>query len=778
MEKVLLNMKAISKTFGSVQALKEVSLDLYAGEVLALMGENGAGKSTLMNILSGSLQPTKGEIYLKGEKVTVPGPIAAKKLGISKIHQELQIVPEMSVAENIFLGRWMKKKGGSVDFKTMAAEARKYLEMLDVHVDPATKLKDLRIGEQQLVEIAKAISLNSETIIMDEPTSAISEKEAEKLFTIIRKLRSEGKGIIYITHRMEEIFQIADRLTVMRDGTYIGTVKASETSKDEIIKMMVGRDMSEQYPKDPTEKGEIALKVENLTYTPPAGSFRRSLKNISLHVRHGEVLGIAGLAGAGRSELFECLAGVHYKDTTAKISIDGKEVTIKNPADAIKAGISFATEDRKGTGLVLQRSIGENMSLPLLKKFSPAFFMKSGEEKKEWNKQMETLRVKAPGTKTLASALSGGNQQKVVLGRWLMTEPKILLLDEPTRGIDVGAKAEIYQLINNLAKQGMAIIVVSSELPEVIGISDRIVTFCEGELTGEYLHNFLDIRNLMNVLRAVSENGIIAIGMTIILILGDIDLSVGSVVGLISTGCAYLMVKSGLGFVPAILVSLGIGALFGLFNGLCITKLRLQAFIVTLASMNIARGLARFWANGIGIPLAYGKGEGMAPPAFEVLQMRLWGIVPVPAIIFIVLLIVFQIILSKTRFGRQVYAIGGNKNAAYLSGIKVDRIKIYAFMICAMLSSVAAMIHAAQISQGGPNEGQGYELNAVAACAIGGTSLAGGKGTVFGTLIGALILGMLDNVLGLKGVNSNLQLMVKGFLIIIAVFMQADKVND
>ena len=457
MEKVLLNMKAISKTFGSVQALKEVSLDLYAGEVLALMGENGAGKSTLMNILSGSLQPTKGEIYLKGEKVTVPGPIAAKKLGISKIHQELQIVPEMSVAENIILGRWMKKKGGSVDFKTMAAEARKYLEMLDVHVDPATKLKDLRIGEQQLVEIAKAISLNSEIIIMDEPTSAISEKEAEKLFTIIRKLRSEGKGIIYITHRMEEIFQIADRLTVMRDGTYIGTVKASETSKDEIIKMMVGRDMSEQYPKDPTEKGEIALKVENLTYTPPAGSFRRSLKNISLHVRHGEVLGIAGLAGAGRSELFECLAGVHYKDTTAKI---------------------------------------------------------------------------------------------------------------------------------------------------------------------------------------------------------------------------------------------------------------------------------------------------------------------------------FQIILSKTRFGRQVYAIGGNKNAAYLSGIKVDRIKIYAFMICAMLSSVAAMIHAAQISQGGPNEGQGYELNAVAACAIGGTSLAGGKGTVFGTLIGALILGMLDNVLGLKGVNSNLQLMVKGFLIIIAVFMQADKVND
>ena len=487
MEKKLLDMKNISKTFGNVQALKGVSLDLYAGEVLALMGENGAGKSTLMNILSGSLQPTEGEIYLNGEKVVVPDPITAKKLGIAKIHQELQIVPELSVAENIFLGRWKTSAGPAVDFKAMKDEAKVYLDMLDVHVDPSKKLKDLRIGEQQLVEIAKAISLNSKIIVMDEPTSAISEKEAEKLFTIIRRLRGEGKGIIYITHRMEEIFKIADRLTVMRDGQYIGTVKAAETSKDEIIRMMVGRDMSEQYPKDPTEKGEVALEVKNLTYTPPMGSFRRSLKNISLKVRHGEVLGIAGLAGAGRSEFFECLAGVHHGDTRGEIIIEGRPVTIKTPADAIRAGISFATEDRKGSGLVLQRSIGENMSLPLLKKFSSMFFMKHQEEKKVWQEQMEALRVKAPSYKTLASSLSGGNQQKVILARWLMTHPKILLLDEPTRGIDVGAKAEIYQLINNLAKQGMAIIVVSSELPEVIGISDRIVTFCEGELTGEFM---------------------------------------------------------------------------------------------------------------------------------------------------------------------------------------------------------------------------------------------------------------------------------------------------
>lgn len=486
MGKVLLEMKHISKSFGSVQALKDVSIDLHEGEVLALMGENGAGKSTLMNILSGSLVSQEGEIYVDGQLVHVTDPVAAKKYGIAKIHQELQIVPELNVAENIFLGRWFKR-GPVVDFSAMAAETQNYLDMLELSVKPTQKLKDLRIGEQQLVEIAKALSLNARILVMDEPTSAISEKETEKLFTIIRRLRSEGRGIIYITHRMEEIFKIADRVTVMRDGEYIGTVNAGETNTDEIIRMMVGRDVSEQYPKDPTEKGEVALEVKHLNYTPPQGSFKRALKDVSLQVRHGEVLGIAGLAGAGRTEFFECVAGVHSREVTGEILIDGEKKTIHKPKDAIRAGISFATEDRKGSGLVLQRSIGENISLPLLKEFSKYFAMETKSESKAWDEQIDALKVKAPGSKTLASSLSGGNQQKVVLARWLLTKPKVLLLDEPTRGIDVGAKAEIYQLINNLAKTGMAIIVVSSELPEVIGISDRIVTFCEGELTGEFL---------------------------------------------------------------------------------------------------------------------------------------------------------------------------------------------------------------------------------------------------------------------------------------------------
>lgn len=483
----LLEMRNISKSFSSVQALRDVSLDLRSGEVLALMGENGAGKSTLMNILSGSLPLEVGSILIDGEQVQIPDPVTAKRLGIAKIHQELQIVPELSVAENIFLGRWHTKKSGAVDFKKMYSEAGRYLDMLDIPIDPRKKVKNLRLGEQQLVEIAKALSYNAKIIVMDEPTSAISETEAEKLFTIIRRLRGEGKGIIYITHRMEEIFMIADRLIVLRDGEYIGTVNAGETNKNQIISMMVGRDMSEQYPKDPTEKGDEVLRVEHLSYSPPKNSFRRSLKDISLSVRAGEVLGIAGLAGAGRSEFLESVFGIHAPYVTGELWIDGRPVVIRSASDAIREGISFATEDRKGSGLVLGRSIGENMSFPLLKKFSKYYFMDIKTERSEWGRQMKDLKIKAPGYNTRIGALSGGNQQKVILGRWLMTAPKLLLLDEPTRGIDVGAKAEIYQLINRLAKEGMAIIVVSSEMPEVIGISDRILTFCEGELTGEFL---------------------------------------------------------------------------------------------------------------------------------------------------------------------------------------------------------------------------------------------------------------------------------------------------
>lgn len=485
MESYLLEMKGISKSFGPVKALKKASLNLKRGEVLALMGENGAGKSTLMNVLSGSLHPDEGEILLDGVLREVKNPIQARSLGIVKIHQELQIVPELDIAENIFLGRWQTAGIGFVQKKKMHDMAKECLKMLEWEMDTRTKLKDLRIGEQQLVEIAKAISCDAKIIVMDEPTSALSEPEAKKLFHVIEKLKNKGCGIIYITHRMEEVFKISDRLSVMRDGEYIGTKEAKETDNEEIIAMMVGRSVEEQYPKRDVKIGDVILEVKNLNFTPPKESFKRSLKDISFKVRAGEVLGIAGLAGAGRSEVFESIVGKHATCTTGEILIDGKALQIRSPKDAIDAGISFATEDRKGTGLVLGRSIGDNISLPIYDHYSSFGFMRDGEQKKDWIEYMNRLHVKAKSPNVPVSSLSGGNQQKVILARWLLTKPKVLLLDEPTRGIDVGAKEEIYLLINELAASGLAVVVISSELPEVIGICDRIITICEGRLTGE-----------------------------------------------------------------------------------------------------------------------------------------------------------------------------------------------------------------------------------------------------------------------------------------------------
>lgn len=484
----LLTMSGISKSFGTVKALDNVQLSLKSGEVLALMGENGAGKSTLMNILSGAITNYTGDIFIDGKKTVFNSPLAARKMGIAKIHQELQMVQETSVAENIFMGREKCNNFGFVRKAEMEREAQKYLDMLELPIKSNRKIKSLRIGEQQMVEIAKAVSLNARILIMDEPTSAISKTETEHLFNVIKKLVKDNVGIIYITHRMEEVFAIADELTIMRDGTYITTVPTEKTSQQEIISLMVGREVSETYPKKTAEIGKKILEVSNLNlnFSHKQSGGKHSLSNINFSLSEGEILGFAGLLGSGRTELMECLFGLHRKNRTGDISIDGKKIDIRTPEDAINAGFAFATEDRKGQGLVLLRSIGENMSLAKLKKLSKLGFMNASQEQKEWQEQMDSMRIKATNYKTLCGTLSGGNQQKVVLGRCLMLHPKILLLDEPTRGIDVGAKYEIYVLINKLAAQGIGIIVVSSDMPEIIGISDRIITLCEGSMTGEF----------------------------------------------------------------------------------------------------------------------------------------------------------------------------------------------------------------------------------------------------------------------------------------------------
>ena len=504
----LLRMEGISKSFGPVKALSDVTLSLQSGEVLALMGENGAGKSTLMNILSGALTNYQGKIFINGKQAHIASPLHARTLGIAKIHQELQLVPELSVSENMFMGREWHNKLGFVDKKGMEKEAQKYLDMLDLGIQANRPAKTLRVGEQQMVEIAKAISLNTRILIMDEPTSAISKSETEQLFSVIKKLVADGVSIIYITHRLEEVFQISDRIIVIRDGFYVDTLLTRETNRNKIISLMVGREISNVYPKESVDIGDEVLRVEHLSLHPPRGSSLRPLQDVSFTLKRGEVLGIGGLLGSGRSELFECIFGVHPGHCSGEIFIEGKKVGIRSPEEAIAAGISFATEDRKGKGLVLLRSVGENMSLPLLKQLSSHLLMKTKEEQVLWQEQMDNMRIKAQGFGTLCATLSGGNQQKVILGRWMMTKPKVLLLDEPTRGIDVGTKAEIYGLIGSLAAQGIGIIVVSSDMPEIIGITDRIITLCEGRQTGHFIRGEATQEKLLHAATLMKEEAV------------------------------------------------------------------------------------------------------------------------------------------------------------------------------------------------------------------------------------------------------------------------------
>lgn len=375
---------------------------------------------------------------------------------------------------------------GTVNYKKIFAETKDIIAELSLEVDPTIQVKELRVGEKQLIEIAKVTSLNCQVIVMDEPTSALSKSESHRLFEVARSLKEKGVSIIYITHRMEEVFEITDRITVMRDGEYIDTVDTCDTTKDQLIRMMVGRSIRDVSHNVDAGTEEEILRVEHLSLQFPPHYKKTSLKDISFQLHRGEVLGIAGLLGAGRTELMECLFGLHAKIMSGQIIINGQPVTIHSPNDAIRHKIAFLTEDRKGQGLVLTRSIGENMSLPIIKQLSPRMVMRPKEERLLWDKQMEEIRIKAPTYHTLVSALSGGNQQKVVIGRWLLTNPEILLLDEPTRGIDVGARGEIYKLIGELAQQGKGILVVSSELPELLSICDRMLTFCEGRLTGEF----------------------------------------------------------------------------------------------------------------------------------------------------------------------------------------------------------------------------------------------------------------------------------------------------
>lgn len=491
MSQYLLEMKGISKSFPGVKVLEDVQFSLQAGELHALMGENGAGKSTLMKILGGIHTKDSGETLINGQVHEINSTKDASALGISIIHQELNLIPYLSVMENMFLGReFTYGRTKFVNWKKMREEAQRFLDILEISIDPGTLVEELSVGQQQMIEIAKALSTNANILVLDEPTAALTDREIASLFTMIESLKQKGVGMIYISHRMEEIFQISDRITVLRDGKYIGTRTTSETNMDELVRMMVGRDIKDRFPSIDKTIGQERIRIENL-------STKTKLKDISFSVKSGEIVGIAGLMGAGRTELAKAIFGADPR-SSGSIYVDGIKKEIAKPSDAIHAGIALVTEDRKQEGLILSLSIRENLSLPNLGDLSSTGFMSKSKEARLSEESIQKLQIKTPHAEQMVGSLSGGNQQKVVIGKWLATKPKILILDEPTRGVDIGAKKEIYDIMNQLAAQGVAILMISSELPEVLGMSDRIIVMHEGRVTSEMTIEEATQENIMH----------------------------------------------------------------------------------------------------------------------------------------------------------------------------------------------------------------------------------------------------------------------------------------
>ena len=471
-----IEMRGINKSFGSNQVLKDAGFLLKDGEVHALMGENGAGKSTLMKILTGVYTKDAGTILVDGVEVNYKNPQEAEKAGIVFIYQEINSLFDLTVEENLFMGKEITKGFGICDKKAMRAKAQEVMDRLGVSIPIDAVMGDLSVGQQQMVEICKALMVDAKVLIMDEPTAALTQSETEVLFEVMKGLVEKGVSIVYISHRMEEIFELCDRITILRDGQYIGTEYIKDITMDDVVKMMIGREIGERFPQRDVTLGEEVIRVENLSHP-------RYFKDVNFSVRAGEVLGVSGLMGAGRTEVMHAIFG-NMEGATGKIFIDGKEVSITNPREAIAAGIGFITEDRKTEGLLLEKPISDNIEVANLKKVSIRNILNPKKQVELVKKGIEEFRIKCFGPHHECHNLSGGNQQKVVLAKWIYTEPKILILDEPTRGVDIGAKKEIYSVINDLAAKGVAVILVSSELPEVLGMSDRIMVVHEGHVTG------------------------------------------------------------------------------------------------------------------------------------------------------------------------------------------------------------------------------------------------------------------------------------------------------
>ncbi|TRC84568.1 ATP-binding cassette domain-containing protein [Mesorhizobium sp. WSM4303] len=808
-----------TKAFGGTIALKDASFELRSGEVLALLGENGAGKSTCVKLLAGVHSPTSGHVEVDGKPALFHSPHDAQAAGIAVMHQHPGLFPDLSVAENIYLGHMPRDRFGGIDNAAMLAGARKVLATVGLSVPAATRLGTLRTSEQQLVEIARALSLDARVLIMDEPTAALSQREVERLFAVVAHLRLHAVAMMFVGHRMDEIFRIADRIAVLRDGRLIGVKPKAELGRAAAISMMVGREVTDLYPERRHASGALVLEARGLSR---AGGF----SGIDLKLHAGEVLGLGGLVGSGRTEIARVLFGIDRPDA-GEILIDGKPVQFASARDAMDARIAYVSEDRMGQSLVMDFSILDNAVLPVLDKAAPRGLY--GTDRAidlvvDWLKRMK-LRFSGYGQPV--KELSGGNQQKVVLAKWLRTEPRVLILDEPTQGIDVGTKAEVHAMIADLAAQGMAILLISSEMPELIGMCDRIVVLREGHQTAEFVHgqatqekvleaatktgeragqaaqleraeeekakgpfDFLKRREfgllaamlavaipvtIINPrmvsaanLTAVSMDAallvVAALAQMLVLITRNIDLSIAAVIGL-SAYMAASMVQAypGLDIGIGLVTACAVGGFAGLLNGLVVTRGKIPAIVVTLASMSIFRGFNSIWAAGDQV-----SADEVTQAWLDMTGLKIAG-VPLIVVIAIVILCAGYVLLYRTAIGRELFATGSNPDGARLIGIPVDRRILLAFGMAGLLGGLCGALWASRYATIDARVALGFELTVIASAVVGGVAIRGGSGTLLGIILGALTLLVIKNGLTLVRVDPLWLQGVYGLVILVAI---------
>ena len=817
-------LHAIEKSFGNVKALRGVSFACRAGEVHCLLGENGAGKSTLMRIIAGVWRPDAGRILVRGREVELSSPRAAQDLGIAMVYQDTRLVPDLDVAQNVWLGR----EPGSVlvDRATMERETTRILARLDTTLPLGALVRDLSVAERQIVEIARALTMNPSLLILDEPTSAIDKAEIERLFGIVRTLTAAGTAVIFISHRLPEVFAISDRITVLKDGEVVGTVDRAATNADQLVRMMVGREMALAYPERASSPGAVRLEVRGLS---SGGRFR----DVNFSVSAGEIVGLGGIQGNGQAEVVRAIFGL--MPVEGQVMLDGAPVDIRTPAQAISAGVAYIPGDRHREGLFMPHSIRENLSVPHLASLIRNGLVSYPAENRLSRSAMERFAVKASSQETEVATLSGGNQQKVVLGRWTTGSPRIYLFEDPTRGVDVATKLQIYREIRGLAERGAAVVLVASDLMELIGLSDRILIFSQGRVvdavdsaeateerivgsatdaagvstthvhpgsasegasiaasmrtdhpllrryanslilslltvllagvTTMFSQYFLTSANAINLAVQITPLALVALGQLAVILLGGVDLSVGPMVSLVTAIVSYLAVQdTGLSTSMAIAVSLAAGVAGGLLNGALILWLRIPDLIATLASYSIVFGFA--------LTLRPSPGGLVSDAYLDFFEAQLGG-VPIAAVVVVALTIAFEVLLLGGRLGQRLYGTGSSAEAARICGIRTDLVRLGAYAFCGVTAAAAGLLIAARIGSGDAQAGTAFTLGSITAVVVGGASVFGGRGTAIGTLLGAIVVGLMQNALNLMQVSAYYQYIWAGALTLIAVSAHA-----